>query len=636
MVFFFGGARFFEFGFLREDNAGALRSIAVEGTLGRLTRQPRTEDASAAASSRALWLAPLLGALLVLSAVGSRTVLDDFVLALRARERPALAGLPKPRWDLFAFTTGEPADTRKLIERGIMLPWWADPRLKVGFFRPLSSLSHRLDYALWPQSPRLMYLHSIGWLVLTLHLAARCYRRWEASPWLGAWGAALYAIDDSHGPVVAWLSNRNALIATSFGLIALLSHDSFRRSKRYGWAVVAATSLLLALFAGEFAVATLGYLAAYAVFLDRAPPFARARALLPYLAVVSCWSIFYVASGAGVQGSGTYLSPFRDPAAFARAVPHRLCALLGAALGPLPADLEMFGPPEQSLVRAAVAVAFVVAASYAIGAEFERDRVARFWLCGMLLATLPVAAAPPSDRLLPLVGVGSAALIARVVAPLVDRAQRLAASRGRFFVALAFGAVHLVLAPVLLPLRAAQMQLLGGVQARASAVLDRIPDLAHRTVVIVSAPLDILASYIQLERLFDGKTAARRLYWLTSAGSSVRVQRSGVSTLLIERQRGFFSAPLELHYRRDPTLAPGTTFELSDMSAAVTSVMPDARPRQVSFRFAEPLESTSYVFLIWNHDRYELLDPKRLDQPLELPAEDLGQILARSALGGAT
>jgi hypothetical protein len=254
----------------------------------------------------------------------------------------------------------------------------------------------------------------------------------------------------------------------------------------------------------------------------------------------------------------------------------------------------------------------------------------------MLLALLPVCAAPPGDRLLPLVGIGSCALIARVARPLLDSAQRLTASRGRFFVALAFGAVHLVLAPILLPLRAVQMQLLGTVQARATAALDRVPDLAQKTVVIVSAPLDILASYIQLERLFEGKSAARRLYWLTSAGSPVRVQRSGTNTLLIERQHGFFSTPLELHYRREAALPAGTSFEFSDMSATVTSVTADARPRQVSFRFAEPLESTSYVFLIWKHDRYELLDPKRLDQPLELPAEDLGQILARSALGGAT
>ena len=41
--------------------------------------------------------------------------------------------------------------------------YFTDPGLRVAFFRPLSSLSHRLDLALWPASPQLMYLHSLAW-----------------------------------------------------------------------------------------------------------------------------------------------------------------------------------------------------------------------------------------------------------------------------------------------------------------------------------------------------------------------------------------------------------------------------------------------------------------------------------------
>jgi hypothetical protein len=72
------------------------------------------------------------------------------------------------------------------------------------------------------------------------------------------------------------------------------------------------------------------------------------------------------------------------------------------------------------------------------------------------------------------------------------------------------------------------------------------------------------------------------------------------------------------------------------MRVAVTRVLPDARPSQVTFRFDQPLESSSYLFLVWNEDHYERLDLEKLEQPLRLPAEDLGRILARSALGGAT
>lgn len=578
-----------------------------------------------------------MGTLLALPAVGSRLALDDYVLALGARGTPAIEGLPRARFDLFTFTSGAPAANQRLIEQGVMLPWWSDERLKVSFFRPLSSLSHRLDYALWPTSPKLMYLHSLAWLALTLHLVARCYRRLESSPALAGACALLYAIDDARGPVVAWLSNRNALIATALGVSTLLAHDRWRRQGRALWGGVGAACLLLALLAGEFAVATFAYLFAHASFLDRGSPLARAKRLLPYAVVFAGWLLLYFWSGAGVNGSATYLSPFSDPGAFLRALPGRATTLFGAALGPGSADLSLFGPPEHARLWLGVALLVFGVLAVTLRTEIRRDDAAKFWLAGMLLAVLPIAASPPSDRLLLFVGLGGSALIARVVRPLWDSARRSATARGPLGVALGFGAIHVALAPLLLPLRAAQMQLLDRTMTEATSILDDVPELERRTVVIVSAPLDLLASYIQVQRAWSGAPRAERFYWLTSAGSPALVRRDGPKALIVERDGGFFSTPLELHYRREPrSLGVGSAVALSGMSATVRSVTGDGRARAVSFQFAEELESASYVFLVWEGNHYRRLDPARLAQPLRLPAEDFGRILTHTALGGAT
>jgi hypothetical protein len=561
--------------------------------------------------------------------------MDDHLLALRARGTPTIDGLAAPGWDLFAFTTGEPAANQRLIERGVMLPWWSDPRLKIAFFRPLSSLSHRLDGALWPQEPRLMYLHSVAWLALTLHLAARWYRSVEAVPGLALLAGLLYAVDDARGPVVAWLSNRNALIATSFGLLSLLAHARFRRDGRKLWGLCAAAALLLALLGGELGLGTLAYLFAYAVFIDRGPALERARALLPHAAALVIWLVSYRASGAAVVGSGTYLSPLQDLGTFLAALPLRACALLAASFGPVSADLELLRGSNGALLRLAGAALVLGVASYALWSALRDDSKARFWLVATLLSVLPVAASPPGDRLLPFVGIGAAALLARIIEPVLSGALGRARSRGRWLVGLAFAALHGLLAPLLLPFRAAQMQLLGRAQQNASSLLDRIPSLEHRTVVIVNAPVDLLASYVQLERAARGAKMAEHLYWLTSAGSSISVRRSDDETLLLERADGFFSAPLERHYRRDPgALAVGSNVRLAEMTAEVQRVTADGRPQTVSFRFASALESSRYVFLIWKDDRYQPLELRELKgRPLRLPAEDLPAILARTALG---
>jgi hypothetical protein len=225
-------------------------------------------------------------------------------------------------------------------------------------------------------------------------------------------------------------------------------------------------------------------------------------------------------------------------------------------------------------------------------------------------------------------------LLARVTAPLFDACTWQALSTSRAALCVLFGVVHLVLAPLCLPLRAAQMQLVGRTLAIATTCFDRIPELERRTVVIVNAPLDALASYIQAERAWRRVPRPEHLYWLTTAGSSLQVTRSDANTLRVVRSAGFLSTALERHYRGRPeTLRLEERVQLGPLTASIENVTPDGRPLTVSFRFAEALESSSYVFLIWKNGRYQPLALGALAQPLALPAEDLGQILARTALG---
>jgi hypothetical protein len=582
----------------------------------------------------ALFGSAFLGVLLAVSAVGPYFVFDDYVLGLTARGDPKVDGLSSDRWDLFAFTSGEPAMNRKLMAQGLMLPWWSDEQLEIRFYRPLSSLFHHLDFALWPDSPRWMYLHSLLWLALAVVAVGYLYRSLEASPLLAGLATLLYAIDDSHGSVVSWISNRNALIASVLSVLALLAHHQFRKTGSRAGALLGPLCWLLALSASEFAVGILGYLLSYTLFLDRARWWRRVAALLPYAALLMAWSVVYLESGAAVRGSASYVSPWLDPVRFASIAPLRIAGLLVATLGPLPAELLLLGRREHFVWWLLLVGVVMAAAACALWPLLRRDRIARFWLAGTLLAVIPVAASFPSDRLLLLAGVGGAGLLARITAPLFQPSAWQSLGTGQAALAVFFTVVHLGLAPLSSPLRAAQMQLVGRTLETATACLDGIEGLEQRTVVIVNAPLDALASYIQAERAWKRLPRAKHLYWLTTAGSSIQVTRRDANTLHVERADGFLSTPLERHYRAQPdALTPGEQIRLGPMTATILSVTAEGRPRSVSFRFAEALESQSYVFLSWQDGRYQPLALGKLAQPLAFPAEDLGRILARTALG---
>jgi hypothetical protein len=577
------------------------------------------------------WLIVVLGCVLVAPAIGPRLVLDDFVLSLRERGDAISPGLPAGG-GLFTFASGDRDQNRLMMEQGVLLPWWSSTELEIAFFRPLSAFFHRLDAALWPSLPALMYLHSVSWLGLMLYLAAKLYRHIERDSLLALVAAALYAIDDVHGPVVSWLSNRNALIATCLGLAALLAHARARATGHRPSRWLSPLWLAGALFAGEFGLGCVGYLAAYTLFLDRGSAWRRAVSLAPHAGALLFWYAWYRSSGAGVHASGLYLHPLHDAGAFAAALPRRLLMLLGAAFGPVPSDLFLLDPPDSPGLWLGLGGGVLVLVTAALGRALRYDARARFWLAGMLLAALPVAATFPSDRLLLLVNLGAFPLLARLVSPLLV-ATPVALALWRRVVGLGCLFIHAVLSPLALPCRARQMQILARSLEQATACLDDIPDLAGRTVIILSTPVDLYASYIQVERAWRRLPRPKHLYWLTSASSDVQLTRIDASTLRLEREAGFWSTPLERLYRaHDERLAPGATIALPQMSATIERITDAGLPESIRFRFEQALESPEYVLLSWQGERFEPIRLGLSEPALQLRAANLMQTLARAAL----
>jgi hypothetical protein len=218
-----------------------------------------------------------------------------------------------------------------------------------------------------------------------------------------------------------------------------------------------------------------------------------------------------------------------------------------------------------------------------------------------------------------------------VIAAAFDPASALGAGPRRAL-ALGFGLIHLALSPALLPGRALQMQLLGGVLTGATEELDRLPELEKKTVAVVSAPLEIFATYLQGQLAWERRPRPRHLYPLSSAATPLAVTRSGPLELTLEPAAGFLYTPLEQHYRsRTGSLPAGTRVELAQMSAEVLSTTADGRPARVRFRFPT-LDPNALVLLVWQNDRYERFTPPALGSTVTLPAADIGSILLRSAL----
>ncbi|MCB9570072.1 MAG: hypothetical protein H6710_23095 [Myxococcales bacterium] len=180
------------------------------------------------------WIAPLLALFaLVLHAptLGGGLFSDD--IPQQAFLRKVVEGREAgPWWGLFSLVDLAPATIAGRRLSGL-LPWWTADEVRVVFFRPLAVADHLIDAALWPRSPALMHLHSLLLFALLCALVLRLHRRLAGGRPRGALVALIaalsFTVDSTHGAPVAWIAQRNALLAAIFAVACLLAHDRWRR-----------------------------------------------------------------------------------------------------------------------------------------------------------------------------------------------------------------------------------------------------------------------------------------------------------------------------------------------------------------------------------------------------------------------
>jgi len=102
---------------------------------------------------------------LMLPSLGGGLSGDDYaVFGILSGSAP-LTQAYTSRLDVFNFFDGTPERTGRLLDLGI-LPWWTLPDLRLAFWRPVTALTHWLDYAGWGHRPALMHVHSLFWFAV--------------------------------------------------------------------------------------------------------------------------------------------------------------------------------------------------------------------------------------------------------------------------------------------------------------------------------------------------------------------------------------------------------------------------------------------------------------------------------------
>jgi hypothetical protein len=539
-----------------------------------------------------------VGVALRLPAMSVGLGMDDFA------QRAMIAGtypVPRPWWDLFAFTHGGATELRALQDAGSM-PWWTHPHLRIAPLRPLASLSVWLDVRVLGDDPLAAHVHSLVWLVAMF--AAAAWTLHHALPFRVALVAlVLLCLDESHAYPTAWLANRSALMAGAASFLAVGAHLRWRRDgTRYGrWLSPLAT--LVALACGEYGLGAVAYIVAYEAWGRSGRRIDRVRALAPVALVVVAWAVVYGLAHAGAYGSSIYIDPLREPVAALRAAATRIPALLGGLVLALPTGRWAVDATTARLQLWLGVATIVGLVAWAVRWRPTSIDHPRWWVLGAFGATLPALGGFPSARLVVLGALGIAVVLAHVLVRAFDevRAQHGPARWAWATVLLGVAFAHGIVAPWW----GQQEQSALGVQHRGAEAMVATLPLANdegeglRVVVLcASDPMTLLYPPSMREHAGHPRPAAWWVLSMTPGHHELRRVSDRAFELRPLRRamlRGVFE---QLFHRPPPVFAAGTRIELSGLMTQVLETDAEGFPTAVRFTFDRPLEDPSLRFVL--------------------------------------
>jgi hypothetical protein len=457
-----------------------------------------------------------------------------------------------------------------------------------------------------------MHLENILLFVAIVLMAGRLYRRLFGDDAEAGLATFLFATTPGLSITVGWISARNTLLAHGFGLLCLWAQQESRtRAKPYALQLGAYASFAAALLSAEGGVAALAYLAADFVCLGPRPR--SAWRYVPYLLLLGVWRTYYVAAGYGVWSSTFYRDPSADPAAFALGLltgtPIHLASQLSIPFASLSA---VSGTAIVWLTLVSILLLWGLRPLYA--PLLRTDRRARFLGLGALLATFPLAASVPQDRVAGFVAFGAAGLVAQLFAQRLSGKNLCLPRTGtrRLFRLRAYWA-PLLFVPFLFVPRGL------GVGGGATVLDAALPD-AGPGVVLLNAPSHLPVHFMRMMRTLRTGRAPPALDVLYAGTDELQVARVGEHALELSVASGFLSAPVSGSIR-NPARTPfrvGDEIELPRLRIKVlTAHAGDPTCIRVDF-FATPPS-------VWAFRGHAV-------EPFELPEVGASATLARLSL----
>ncbi len=577
-----------------------------------------------------IWFAALIGMLLVAPTMNMGLMGDDYLHWSLLTGR-ATNTQPGSFFGLFTFADGSQQANQILMDSG-KLVWWASDHLRIAFWRPLAELSQKLDYLLWPDSPVLMHLHNLLLYGVMVLLVGKLFHELDTNRQQAGTATWLFAGNMLHVFAVAWLASRNQMLCGILLALTVLAYHRWRQGQSAVYGVLAAASLVVGLFSAEAAIQTMGYLLAYALFLEGGKPLLkRLLPLLPFIVIVLAWKATHSHLGYGSYGSPGYVDPSSNAAGFLTSLVLRLPALMLAQwYGVSSVMFEQLDRPVQYLYAggATLALLGLFYAIHYLGGF--KSALVRFYAAASIIALAPACAGYPFDRLTVNSDIGASGLLAIVLIQVWQRRSQLKgwAQGSAKYLILLIGLIHVVVFPVGKLVSSAMMKTINTSGEALGALA--LPDAGANSslhYLLLNAPSAEATYYFPVTREYHGMHNPATMHALGPNNQALTLTRVDDTTLRVDVPTGFKGT-----ITRDVRLQPfkvGDTAHMGGMTAQVEALTAGGVPQTVLYRFPDSLDNAHWRFFAWREEGLYQVTPPALGQSLAIASYDIGKAVMR-------
>ncbi|MBW7992848.1 MAG: hypothetical protein FVQ84_22910 [Planctomycetes bacterium] len=258
-----------------------------------------------------------------------------------------------------------------------------------------------------------------------------------------------------------------------------------------------------------------------------------------------------------------------------------------------------------------------------------RQRSARFWATGMILSILPICATFPSDRLLTFVGIGAMGLVAQfiylVFAKTEGQQKRTFWRIPPLVLASIFILIHLIIAPLVLPVRAAHAMIPKEYSDKLMLTKGLDESVKNQDLVIVNPPIAFLMLQSPMMWECNNQPMPRHLRILTSSlFEPVEIYRPDANTLVVRPAYGFYVHVLDALFRnKQNPFSVGDRVELTGMTVEIREVTSNGYVPEAAFIFSVALEDPSLRWLQHKDGAFVSFTPPEIGQRVVLPGGNL-------------